>query len=125
IDITRQGAFDIFGEYEIEQGEYLFTVPGLPVAKPFVVERGGIVRWTGDPVNTSLNITANYRTRTSIKPFIEEYLTLSSPETQRLAEQRSEVDLRLILGGTLFKPEIKFDLTFPNLTSDISSFADS
>ena len=125
IDITRQGSFDIFGEYEIEQGEYLFTVPGLLVAKPFVVERGGIVRWTGDPVNTALNITANYRTRTSIKPFIEEYLTLSSPETQRLAEQRSEVDLRLILGGTLFKPEIKFDLTFPNLTSDISSFADS
>ena len=125
IDITRQGAFDIFGEYEIEQGEYLFTVPGLPVAKPFVVERGGILRWTGDPINTSINITANYRTRTSIKPFIEEYLTLSSPETQRLAEQRSEVDLRLILGGTLFKPEIKFDLTFPNLTGDIQSFADS
>lgn len=34
IDITRQGDFEIFGNYEIEQGQYLFTVALLPVAKP-------------------------------------------------------------------------------------------
>ncbi len=125
IDITRQGDFEIFGNYEIEQGQYLFTVALLPVAKPFVVERGGTISWTGDPVNATLDITAKYRTRTSVEPFIAEYLTLASADNQRLAGQNTEVDLQLKLGGTLFKPEIKFDLSFPNLTGDVANFTDS
>ena len=125
IDITRLGDFEIFGDYEIEQGQYLFTVALLPVAKPFVVERGGTIRWTGDPLNTTLDITTNYRARTAVKPFIEEYLTLASPTAQRLAEQNTEVDLQLKLSGTLFKPEINFDLSFPNLTSDLANYTDS
>lgn len=125
IDITRQGDFEIFGNYEIEQGQYLFTVALLPVAKPFVVERGGTISWTGDPVNATLDITAKYRTRTSVEPFIAEYLTLASPDDQRLAGQNTEVDLQLKLGGSLYKPEIRFDLSFPNLTGDIANFADS
>lgn len=125
IDITREGDFEIFGNYEIEQGQYLFTVALLPVAKPFVVQRGGSVRWTGDPVNATLDMTANYRARTPVEPFISEYLSLARPEDQRLAGQNTEVDLKLKLGGTLFKPEIKFDLAFPNLTGDVANFADS
>ncbi|MBK9736990.1 MAG: translocation/assembly module TamB domain-containing protein [Saprospiraceae bacterium] len=125
IDITRDGDFEIFGDYEIEQGQYLFTVPLLPVGKQFVVQRGGTIRWTGDPINATLDITTNYRTRTPIKPFIEEYLGLAGQETTNLANQRTEVDLILKLGGTLFKPTINFDLSFPNLTSEIASFADN
>jgi len=125
IDVTRQGDFTIYGNYEIEQGQYLFTVALLPVAKPFIVERGGTISWTGDPVNTTLDITTNYRTRTSVEPFISEYLTLASQDVQRLAGQNSEVDLQLKLGGTLYKPDIKFNLSFPNLTGDVANFAES
>lgn len=125
IDVTRQGDFEMFGNYEIEQGQYLFTVAQLPVAKPFVVERGGSIVWTGDPVNATLDMVANYQARTPVKPFIEEYLTIASENTQSLASQRSEVDLKLKLKGTLFKPEIKFDLSFPNLISDLSTLTDS
>lgn len=125
IDITREGDFEIFGNYEIEQGQYLFTVALLPVAKPFVVQRGGFIRWTGDPVNATLDITANYRVRTPIDPFISEYLTLASPDVLSLARQNTEVDLKLKMGGTLYKPEIKFDLAFPNLTGDVANFAES
>jgi hypothetical protein len=125
ITITRKGDFDIFGEYQIESGEYLFTVALLPVAKPFVVSRGGIIRWTGDPINTTLDIEANYRMRTAVKPFIEEYLVLSGAETVNQANQRTEVDLKLKLGGTLYKPEIKFDLAFPNLVGELANLTDS
>ena len=125
IDITREGDFEIFGNYEIEQGQYLFTVALLPVAKPFVVQRGGSIRWTGDPVNATLDMTANYRARTPIEQFINEYLTLASTADINLARQNTEVDLKLKLGGTLYKPEIKFDLAFPNLTGDVANFAES
>ncbi len=125
ISYTRQGDFEMFGNYEIEQGEYLFTVALLPVAKPFAVERGGRITWTGDPVNATLDITANYQTRTPVRPFIEEYLTIANENTKSLASQRSEVDLKLRLRGSLFEPQISFDLSFPNLVSDLSTLTDS
>ena len=50
---------------------------------------------------------------------------MASPDDQRLAGQNTEVDLQLKLGGSLYKPEIRFDLSFPNLTGDIANFADS
>ncbi len=123
IDITRKGDFEIFGDYEIESGQYLFTAPLILVAKPFVVERGGRIVWTGDPVNATLDITAKYRTRTSVEPFISEYLSGISQEQANLASQNTEVDVNLHLGGSLFKPEVKFGLGFPNLTGDIANFA--
>jgi hypothetical protein len=125
IDITRRGDFEIFGDYEIESGQYLFTAPLVPVAKPFIVERGGRIQWTGDPVNATLDITTKYRTRTSIEPFISEYISGASEENKNLASQNTEVDVILKLGGSLFKPEIKLGLSFPNLTGDIANFADS
>jgi len=123
IDITRKGDFEIFGDYEIESGQYLFTAPLILVAKPFVVERGGRIVWTGDPINATLDITAKYRTRTSVEPFISEYISGISQDQANLASQNTEVDVNLNLGGSLFKPEVKFGLGFPNLTGDIANFA--
>jgi len=123
--IKRNGNFDIFGDYEIERGDYLFTVALLPVAKPFAVKRGGLIRWTGDPVNTSLNIEAVYRSRTIIRPFIEEYMTFASDQAINQANQRQEVDLILNLGGTLYNPDVRFNLSFPNLVGDLSTLTES
>lgn len=120
ISVTREGRFDIFGSYEIESGEYLFTAPILFVAKPFVIERGGKITWTGDPVNANIDIKAYYKTRTSLANFIEEY----NLDLQQ-ASQIADVNVGLNLGGTLFKPEIKFSLAFPSLTGDIANFVDN
>lgn len=125
IFIKRTGGFDIFGDYQIESGNYLFTVAQLPVAKPFVVYRGGLIRWTGDPVNASLDIKAVYKSRTSLQPFIEEYLGFASETLVNQASQRQDVDVILNLGGTLFRPEVTFNLAFPNLVGDLATLADS
>ena len=121
INITRRGDFEIFGDYEIETGQYLFTAPLVPVAKPFIVDRGGRIVWTGDPVNATLDITTKYSTRTSIEPFISEYIQTGTSTVQ----SNTEVDVILKLGGSLYKPEIKLGLAFPNLTGDYANFADS
>lgn len=126
IFLKRTGSFDIFGDYQIESGKYLFTVAQLPVAKPFEVYRGGLIRWTGDPVNTTLDIQAVYKSRTSLRPFIEEYLNFSADDQlANQANQRQDVDVILKLGGTLYNPEVRFNLAFPNLVGDISTLADS
>ena len=60
-----------------------------------------------------------------MRPFVEEYLTLSSSETIQQATQRTEVDLKLKIGGTLFKPEISFDLNFPNIVGELGAIVDN
>ncbi len=125
IELNRNGDFQIFGNYDIETGEYLFTAPLLLVAKPFVVQRGGRVQWTGDPVNATLDITAKYRTRTSsLRQFVSEYLLdefISDPQFFEAVDV--EVDLKL--GGYLFSPEINFGLKFPNLIGEAANIVDN
>ncbi len=125
VEITRNGDFEIFGGYDIESGEYLFTAPILLLAKPFIIERGGRVQWTGDPVNATLDITAKYRTRTnSLRNFVSEYLVDIVTDDPQLRES-VDVEVNLNLGGFLFSPEISFGLNFPNLIGEAANIVEN
>jgi len=123
--LKRTGEFAVFGDYEVFEGEYLFTAWDL-IAKPFVVKRGGLIRWTGDPINAELNINASYENlRAPLNVFLSEYLSSATQEIQDLARERTEVDLNLTLTGQLYQPNVSFDLEFPNLTGELRSYASS
>ena len=121
----RTGEFEVYGDYEVDQGEYLFTAWNI-AAKPFIVRRGGKIRWTGDPINAELNIKADYQVRAPLSLFLDEFLA-TSPGTIAYQEARNRQDITLILdlGGTLFSPNVKFDIEFPGLTGELISFAQS
>ncbi len=121
IDMTRQGDISMYGQYEIEQGEYLFTLFDL-INKPFTVKRGGTIEWTGDPYNALINIDADYTgLQTPPENFILEYLNTENPE----AKQSTDVVVSMNLTEQLLKPEIAFDISFPNLTGELKSYTDS
>lgn len=121
--LKRTGEFDVFGVYEVFGGEYLFTAWDL-IAKPFTVKRGGLIKWTGDPVNAELNIEASYENlRAPLSVFLSEYLNSASQDVRDLARDRTEVDLTMKLTGQLYQPDVSFDLDFPNLIGDLRSFA--
>jgi hypothetical protein len=124
IMFTRTGEFEMFGQYQVETGQYLFTM-GAIVAKPFSVRRGGTVRWNGDPVNAMLDIEADYFVRTHLSIFLAEYLQAAPQQMVEAARTRVDVNLILQLGGTLFSPQINFDLEFPELAGQLRSFADN
>ena len=121
--IDRFGAFDVFGEFEIVNGQYLFTSGNL-VKKPFIIEPGGIIRWNGDPLDAILDIDANYVVRTPLNVFLAEYLVLGSGIDQE-ARSTQTTNLTLDLTGTIFKPIINFDMTFPELQGELKTYADS
>lgn len=124
INIERTGAFDIFGQYVIEEGDYLFTM-GL-LSKPFKVERGGTITWTGDPLNAALDFEAKYSgLRTGVDVFVAEYLTSSLDDLQDEAKRKTEVALLLDIGGNLYNPEINFDIDFPELQGELKSYTDN
>lgn len=122
MNITRYGDFDMYGTYEIERGEYLFTALGA-VAKPFKVRRGGTIRWTGDPINARLSIEADYQVRTSMELFLSEFV--NDPTLQAASRSKTQVELILNLGGTLYNPKVNFGLNFPDLDGDIRTTVQS
>ncbi len=123
IKSLRNGLFTVNGSYEIEEGQYLFTLYNF-VNKPFTLRRGGLITWTGDPINADINLEAVYEgLNTSILPLITEYVT--SDERNELRQQRTDVKVRMLLTGQLLQPNIKFDIDLPELTGNIKNFADT
>lgn len=116
--------FTMFGDYEIVSGEYLFTLLNL-VNKPFNIAGGSTVRWTGDPYEGEVHLTASYRDLyTSPYNFILEYLGADNNAITE-ARKTTKVDLDLSLSGRLLSPNIKLDLNFPNISPTLRNYVDS
>lgn len=122
VESRRAQDLVIFGEYEIEEGEYLFTALGV-VAKAFDIDKGGLVKWTGDPVNATLDINGTYMVDAALQTFIAEYLFDAT--TRSLASNKTPVALKMDLGGRLYQPVVNFDLDFPELTGELKAYAEN
>ncbi|MEO0734713.1 MAG: translocation/assembly module TamB domain-containing protein, partial [Bacteroidota bacterium] len=128
LNIPRDGDLEMFGTYNITEGSYLFTFQKIiSINKEFSVRPGGKVTWTGDPFLANLDIEADYEDlKTSILPFIQEYLVADvNQELSNAASRPTEVDLTLKLNGLLTQPDINFDLSFPTLDGQLETYANN
>ncbi len=116
--------FYMFGNYEIYEGSYLFTLKDL-INKRFSVKKGGTINWYGDPYEADIDLTAIYNLKTSLFDIM--------PENQREAyRQKTDVELEMHLKDNLFNPNLNFDINLPRsdenaktiLRNSISSEAD-
>ncbi len=122
----RGGNFQINGKYDIEQGQYLYTLLDF-INKPFTIDRGGVITWTGDPLDADLNIKAKY-TGLKVPPrnLIADYLEgRNNSQEAELADISTQVDLVLGLQGILSQPQIDFDIQFPDIDPSIRNLTDS
>lgn len=124
--VPRDGEMQIFGDYLISSGNYLFTLYRV-VNKLFTVRPGGTIVWDGDPFDARIDLKADYeKLSTPILNFIQEYLVGNlDNELEAAASQATDVDLTLLLKGQLLKPEINFDLSFPKLDGQLETFANN
>ncbi|MBC7744553.1 MAG: translocation/assembly module TamB domain-containing protein [Flavobacterium sp.] len=104
--ITSLGDFEMFGDYLISQGKFEFTAQDF-INKIFDINQGGSIRWTGNPTEATINLTALYNVRTSIKP-----LYIAAGRTE-VVDQRVLAEAIMNLKGSLLNPVIDFDLNFP------------
>ena len=122
--IDRSGNLGMNGEYRIERGDYLFTLLRL-VNKNFAIKRGGTIRWNGTPFDATLDIDAEYKyLTTSPYNFISEYVN-TRDGTEAASRKPTRVDLTLKLTGDLQKPDINFNLNFPQLQGQLKSYAET
>lgn len=123
IAALRDNTFTIKGNYEVVQGQYLFTLFNF-VNKPFKLKRGGTILWSGDPLDADINLEASYE-GLNVSPLIllQEYLTTDAQREE--ARRRTKVDLTMILTGSLLKPDINFRLGFPELTGTLKNLSEN
>jgi hypothetical protein len=113
VEILRSGEFSIYGRYEIDEGNYLFTMQNI-VNKKFELDKGGIINFRGDVNNAQLDADAVYHVKTSTYDLIADLLVangqLPGSDADLRSKNRINVDLLLKLKGVLQSPEISFDI---------------
>jgi hypothetical protein len=102
--INTLGKFEMFGDYIITDGDYLFTLENV-INKKFDIEAGSSISWSGNPYNAEIDVVTSYKQRASIAPLLDD----------STAKGRYPVDCRLLITGKLFSPNIRFAIDFPNL----------
>jgi len=107
--IDNRGTFNMYGDYTMAGGDYLFTLQNI-VNKRFMVQPGSKISWTGDPLSAIVDLTAIYNTRAA--PI---NLTSSVGDTSEVYRRRLPVDVYLMMDGKLLEPDITFDVNLPSL----------
>jgi hypothetical protein len=102
--INSKGKFDMFGDYVLSTGDYLFTLENF-ITKKFEIQKGSNIKWNGNAYKADIDITAIYRQRASVRPI---YPADSSGK-------RYPVECRLLMKDKLTSPDIKFGIELPTI----------
>lgn len=116
VTYSPTGELKIFGQYVIEEGNYLFTYKNL-INKPFIVNKGGTITWganDGDPFKAELDIKAAYQKTLGVTNLIQEDISIN-PNLSSLAGKSYPVNLLMGLKGELFSPEVSFEIQIENV----------
>ncbi|MFD2909113.1 translocation/assembly module TamB domain-containing protein [Flavobacterium ardleyense] len=113
IEINTLGKFLMTGDFQIVDGDYNFKYGGL-IDKKFKVEKGGTIRWDGDPMDAVLDLVATYKTTANPGVLLE-----SSSFNKKV-----DTNVSILLNGNLRNPEPDFDIDFPNVSSVLKSEVD-
>jgi hypothetical protein len=123
--VPRGGDFQMYGDYTISRGNYLFTLYNV-VNKDFRIKPGGVIQWSGDPFGAQIHLEAEYKDlKTSMANFIQEYLINAEASIKNDASKSTNVVLLLELEGELLHPQISFDISFPALTGQLQTYTEN
>lgn len=113
LEINTNGKFEMFGDFVALDGEYIYKYQGI-IEKKFDVVPGGYLSWKGNPIEANMDIQAKYSTDANPSTLLE------NPSMNR----EIPVDVIIALKGDLMRPDISFDIEYPNLSSIIESELD-
>jgi len=113
LGIDTKGDFNIYGNYTINTGSYLFTLQNV-INKKFDLSHGGTIKWDGDPYSATIDINAVYGVKTSLYD-----LLLNTPYVE--SRKKIQVQCNMNLSQQISNPTIRFDIDFPTLDQQIQS----
>ena len=104
MEVDNSGDFRIYGNYTIEEGDYMFSLKNV-INKEFEIEQGSQIIWNGKPQDADIDITAVYNLRTSLNNLFM--------DTTSFYNKRIPVECRIQLTDKLVNPNIDFDINLP------------
>ena len=118
LNINTNGEFKMYGDYIVEEGDYLFTLQNI-INKRFYLEKGGTIKWSGIPYDADLDLKAVYKSRAALYPFFPDAYNLGTTTNggsqSDKYKKRVPIDLKLLMTGDLQHPEINFDIGIPTV----------
>jgi hypothetical protein len=102
VTYNKKGEFSMWGDYIVEDGDYLFTLGNL-FNKSFSVENGGKISFNGDLNNAEIDIKAIYKLKASLDNILQD----------TSLKERIPVECQLNLSGKLFNPIVSFNIYLP------------
>ena len=124
IDIKRSGAYTMFGNFEVDEGDYLFTLLNV-VNKPFTILPGGTINWTGDPFLAELNLVARYEGLQAAPSGLIGELIRGQDNLEELAGIATPVELTMALTGDLQRPDVAFGIDLPDVQGQLRNYLNS
>ncbi len=115
MNINTLGQFNMYGDYVIDEGDYLFTLQNV-INKKFIVKQGGTIKWSGDPYDADINLNAAYKVRTSLADIMVD--DASTAVTKEKYSKRILVECQMKMTEKLMNPNIAFDIDLPNSDQD-------
>ena len=110
IEINTNGKFQMYGDFQVFEGEFDFRYGGI-IQRNIGVVPGGNITWDGAPERANLNISAVYRTEANPS------VLLDNPAINT----KIPVEVFVELKGELAQPDLKFDIDFPRVSSTLKS----
>ncbi|WP_397447154.1 translocation/assembly module TamB domain-containing protein [Polaribacter sp. R77954] len=110
IRINTRGKFNMFGDFRIDNGVYDFKYGGI-INKPFIIQKGGIVSWNGNPYEANLDVTAIYKAKANPGVLLQNFST----------NRKEEIDLVTRITGGLFDSKQELDIQLTNVDPTIAS----
>jgi hypothetical protein len=127
MNIDLNGNFRMYGNYTIENGDYIFSFKGL-LSRTFIINQGSTIAWNGDPSNANVSIAAIYNVPggASLYDLVagqNETSGALTTQDAKLLRQREKTDVYLFLKGSLMHPDISYDIRLPDVGISTGSIA--
>ena len=113
MEINTLGKFQMNGDFIVQDGQYNFKY-GSIIDKKFNVEKGGTIRWDGDPLNAVLDLKATYKTTANPAVLVE----------SASFNRKVDTNVAILLNGNLSNPQPDFNIDFPTVSSVLKSEID-
>ena len=114
ISLNSKGDLRMYGDYVIEDGDYLFTLGNI-LNKKFSVEEGGTISWNGSITDADINLKAIYRLKASLYDiYPDEALKAKIP-----------VECQLNLSEKLMNPVVGFNIYLPTADDETREYLKS
>ncbi|MBT0608715.1 translocation/assembly module TamB domain-containing protein [Aequorivita echinoideorum] len=110
IEINTNGKFQMFGDFQVFEGQYDFRYSGI-IQRNIKVVPGGNITWDGSPERANLNLEALYETEANPS------VLLDNPTINR----KIPVNVYVGLEGELVQPNLNFRIDFPRVSSTLKS----